>query len=133
MIKISAVVEAARGRRLGKATIDDETAEPIELGSVPDRSEGRTTGRNVGIGIHQFADSQSCGVDGLGAFEHNVDTFVSSETGSVINFGASVEQSLRSQFLTRRKLLNFMHGLDDGVHAFGDANLVGRKLDTRKI
>lgn len=26
-----------------------------------------------------------------------------------------------------------MHGLDDGVHAFGDANLVGRKLDIRKI
>ena len=26
-----------------------------------------------------------------------------------------------------------MHGLDDGVHAFGDANLVGGKLDVRKI
>jgi hypothetical protein len=65
LIEISAVVRAARSCGLGKATVDNEPAETIELGSMLDRSEGRTRRRNVGISIHQFADGQSCGIDGL--------------------------------------------------------------------
>jgi hypothetical protein len=65
LIEISAVVKAGRSCGFGKATVDNETAKPIELGSMLDRSEGRTRRRDVGVGIHQFADSQSCGIDGL--------------------------------------------------------------------
>ena len=100
MIKIAAVIEAARSCRFSESTVYDETAKSIVLRGLLDRSEGRTRRRDVGIGIHQFAYSQSCGIDGLGALEHNINTFVSSKTGSMIEFRASIQQSLRSQLLT---------------------------------
>lgn len=100
MIKIAAVIEAARSRGFGEPTVYDETAETIELGGILDRSEGRARRRDVGVGIHQLADGQARGIDGLGALEHDINTFVSSKTGSMIKFRASVEKSLRSQFLT---------------------------------
>lgn len=51
----------------------------------------------------------------------------------MIDFGTSVEKRLRSQLLTRRKLLDFVHGVNDSVHAFSNANLVGSKFDAREV